>query len=75
MADPLPGTSTLAQYGASHDNLFSNNISHTDGPTGTEKRSAVVPAFLGGFVVLNGAYNNTIQNNQDWASTVLPTST
>lgn len=69
VADPLPGTQTLAQYGPSHDNVFSNNISHSDGPTGTEKRTGVVPAFLGGFVVLNGTYNNSIQNNQAWAST------
>ena len=69
VADPLPGTATLAQFGPSHDNTFSNNISHTDGPTGTEIKSGVVPAFLGGFVVLNGTYNNKILNNQDWAST------
>jgi parallel beta-helix repeat protein len=69
VADPLPKTSTLATFGPSHDNVFSNNISHSDGPTGTEKKTGVVPAFLGGFVVLNGTYNNTIQNNQDWAST------
>jgi parallel beta-helix repeat protein len=69
VADPLPGTWTLTKYGASHDNTVSNNISHSDGPTGTEKKTGVVPAFLGGFVVLNGTYNNKIQNNQDWAST------
>jgi len=68
VADPLPGTTTLAKFGASHGNVFSNNISHSDGPTGAEKKAGVVPAFLGGFVVLNGTYNNTIQNNQDWAS-------
>jgi hypothetical protein len=68
VADPLPGTSTLATFGASHDNVFSNNISHSDGPTGAEKKAGVVPAFLGGFVVLNGTYDNKIQNNQDWAS-------
>jgi parallel beta-helix repeat protein len=68
VADPLPGTSTLATYGASHDNVFSSNISHSDGPTGAEKKAGVVPAFLGGFLVLNGTYNNTLQNNQDWAS-------
>jgi parallel beta-helix repeat protein len=69
VADPLPGTQTLASFGPSHDNVFSNNISHSDGPTGGEKKAGVVPAFLGGFVVLNGTYNNTLQNNQDWAST------
>jgi parallel beta-helix repeat protein len=69
VADPLPGTPPLAKFGASHNNLFSNNISHTDGPTGAEIKSGVAPAFLGGFVVLNGTYSNTIQNNQDWAST------
>jgi parallel beta-helix repeat protein len=68
IADPLPETDTLARYGASHDNVMSNNISHSDGPTGTEKQSGVVPAFLGGFVILNGTYNNKILNNQDWAS-------
>jgi parallel beta-helix repeat protein len=69
VADPLPGTDTLATYGPSHDNVFSGNISHTDGPTGSEVHANIVPAFLGGFVVLNGTYNNQIINNQDWAST------
>jgi hypothetical protein len=69
VADPLPGTPTLATYGASHDNVVIGNISHTDGPTGNEVHSGVVPAFLGGFVVLNGTYNNQVLNNQDWAST------
>jgi hypothetical protein len=66
VADPLPGTSA---FPPSHDNTLTGNISHTDGPTGTEIKGSVVPAFLGGFVVLNGTYNNKIQNNQDWAST------
>jgi hypothetical protein len=49
---------SLATYGPSRDNTLTGNISHTDGPTGTEIKSSVVPAFLGGFVVLNGTYNN-----------------
>ena len=65
IADPLPGTST---YGASHHNTLMGNISHSDGPTGNEIKGNIVPAFLGGFVVLNGTFDNTIQNNQDWAS-------
>jgi hypothetical protein len=69
VADPLPGTATLATYGPSHDNAVVGNVSHTDGPTGAEKKADVVPAFLGGFVVLNGTYNNQMLNNQDWAST------
>src|SRR5262249_26013202 len=69
VADPLPGTWTLGLYGPSHHNILAGNISHTDGPTGTEVKSSSVPAFLGGFVVLNGTYNNTVVNNQDWAST------
>jgi hypothetical protein len=69
VADPLPVTGTLPIYGASHDNLIEANISHTDGPTGNEVHANIVPAFLGGFVVLNGAYNNVIRNNQDWSST------
>jgi parallel beta-helix repeat protein len=68
IADPLAGE-TLTKYGSSHDNTLAGNISHTDGPTGTEIKGSVVPAFLGGYVVLNGSYNNTIQGNQDWAST------
>jgi len=48
---------------------LTGNVSHTDGPTGSEKKTGVFPAFLGGFVVLNGTYNNQILNNQDWAST------
>ena len=69
VADPLPGASTLATYGPSHDNAVVGNVSHTDGPDGNEKKAGVVPAFLGGFVILNGTYNNQILNNQDWAST------
>jgi len=69
VADPLPGTTTLATYGPSHDNAVVGNVSHTDGPTGSEKKAGVVPAFLGGFVLLNGTYNNKMLNNQDWAST------
>ena len=66
VADPLPGTLTLAVYGPTHDNTFENNISHSDGPTGNEVKAGLAPAFLGGFVVLNGTFNNTIRNNQDW---------
>lgn len=68
VADPLPGTWTLATYGPSHDNVLSGNITHSDGPTGNEIHSGVVPAFLGGIVVLNGTYNNQILNNQGWPS-------
>lgn len=69
LADPLPGTGTLATYGASHDNTITNNIIHSDGPPGYElKPVSIVAAFLGGIVVLNGTYNNTIQDNQTWAS-------
>jgi len=67
-ADPLPGTSTLSTFGPSHDNLIENNTIHTDRPTGNEIKAGVAPAFLGGIVVLNGTYNNTIQNNQTFAS-------
>jgi len=69
VADPLPGTWEFKTYGSSHNNTLTGNISHTDGPTGTEIKSSIVPAFLGGFVLLNGTYSNTVQNNQDWAST------
>ncbi len=69
IADPLPGTPTLKKYGASHDNIVTDNLIHTDGPTGNELAAGVVPAFLGGVVVLNGTYNNMIVNNQGWAST------
>ncbi len=69
VADPLPGTWTLSQFGPTHDNVLTGNISHTDGPTGNEIKGGVVPAFLGGFVVLNGTYNNQLTNNQDWSST------
>ena len=63
VADPLPGTGTLAQYGAAHDNVISGNQTNADGPTGSEIHAGVVPAFLGAIVVLNGTYNNTVSNN------------
>jgi hypothetical protein len=66
VADPLPGTPTLATYGPTHDNTFESNISHSDGPTGNEVKAGVAPAFLGAFVVLNGTFDNVIRNNQAW---------
>ena len=69
VADPLPGTATLKTYGPSHDNLIENMTIQSDGPTGNEIHAGVAPAFLGGLVVLNGAYNNTIRNNQVFIST------
>jgi len=32
VADPFPGTLTLATYGPSDDNVVSSNVSHSDGP-------------------------------------------
>lgn len=67
IADPLQGTPALSAYGPSHDNVVDKNIIHGDGPTGNERMAGTVPAFLGGIVVLNGTYNNTLSNNQLWA--------
>ena len=64
LADPLPGTATLNQYGASHDNVIQGNVDHSDGPTGAERHGGIAPSFVGGIVILNGAYNNTIAGNQ-----------
>lgn len=64
LADPLPGTATLNQYGASHDNMIQGNVDHSDGATGAERHSGIAPSFVGGIVVLNGTYNNTIIGNQ-----------
>jgi len=68
VADPLPGTSTLNQYGPSHDNLIQGNGDHSDGATGIERHNGITPAFSGGVVILNGTYNNVIKNNQLYAS-------
>jgi parallel beta-helix repeat protein len=65
VADPLGACSS----GGSHGNVVMGNVSHSNGPTGNELKANVVPAFLGGIVVLNGAYDNTIADNQGWAST------
>jgi hypothetical protein len=65
VADPLPGTATLATYGPTHNNTLNGNSSHADGPTGAEIKAGIAPAFVGGFVVLNGTFNNVITNNQD----------
>jgi parallel beta-helix repeat protein len=66
IADPLPlqGTSTLSQYGPAHDNLVVGNVDHTDGPDGNEKHGGTAPSFVGGIVILNGTFNNTIRDNQ-----------
>jgi hypothetical protein len=68
IADPLPGSATLSLYGPSHDNVVEGNLDHTDGPTGAEKHSGIAPSFVGGLVILNGTYNNTIKNNQAFSS-------
>src|SRR5215471_204606 len=68
IADPLPGSATLSQYGPSHDNVVQGNVDHTDGPTGAERHSGTAPSFVGGIVILNGTYNNTIANNQVFSS-------
>ena len=69
IADPLPGQPTLATYGPAHSNTVSGNTIHTDGPIGNELSPVdITPAFLGGIVLLNGTYGNTIANNQTWAS-------
>jgi parallel beta-helix repeat protein len=69
LADPLPESATLSKYGASHDNTITNNTIHTDGPIGNELQPVdITPAFLGGIIVLNGTYNNSITNNQTWGS-------
>jgi parallel beta-helix repeat protein len=69
IADPLPGQATLTLYGPTHDNTVTNNTIHTDGPIGNELSPVdITPAFLGGVIVLNGTYNNTITNNQTWGS-------
>lgn len=63
IADPLSGSP------AAHDNLVTGNTIHTDGPIGNELSPAdITPAFLGGILLLNGTYDNTITNNQTWAS-------
>ncbi len=64
VADPLPGTATLALYGPTHDNTITSNFSNADGPTGAEIKAGVAPGFIGGFVVLNGTFNNVLTNNQ-----------
>jgi parallel beta-helix repeat protein len=64
IADPLPGSATLAQFGPTHDNLIQENVDHTDGPTGSEIHSGVAPSFVGGIEILNGTFNNKIENNQ-----------
>jgi hypothetical protein len=69
LADPLPGSATLSTYGPSHDNIITGNTIHTDGPIGNELQPIdITPAFLGGIIVLNGTYNNSITNNQTWGS-------
>ena len=74
VADPLPETWTLLRFGPSHDNKFIGNTSIADGATGKEVHSGVEPAFGGGFVVLNGTYNNVLTNNHAlsflWAQAV-----
>ncbi len=69
IADPLPGTASFTTFGPSHDNTVTANTIHTDGPIGNELMPvSIAPAFLGGIVLLNGTYNNTITKNQTWAS-------
>jgi parallel beta-helix repeat protein len=69
VADPLPGSWTLAQYGPAHDNTITANNIHSNGPTGNELNAGLVPAFLGGIVLLNGTYSNSVTDNSTYAST------
>jgi hypothetical protein len=64
IADPLPGYGVLETYGATHDISVEGNLDHSDGPIGNELKANIVPAFVGGITVLNGAYNNRITGNQ-----------
>jgi hypothetical protein len=69
IADPLPGFGILETYGPTHDNLIVDNTVRNNGPIPNELSPVdIAPAFIGGIVVLNGTYNNMIQNNQTWAS-------
>jgi hypothetical protein len=68
VADPLP-SSPASAYGPTHDIVVERNTDHSDGGTGTERHTGQVPAFSGGIVVLNGTYNNTIENNQAASNT------
>jgi len=69
VADPLPGSATLNQYGTTHDNTITHNNIHSNGPTGAELKAGLVPAFLGGIVLLNGTYDNSVADNSTYAST------
>jgi hypothetical protein len=51
-------------YGPTHDITVEGNYDHSDGPTGNEIKAGIAPAFLGGIVVLNGTYGNTILSNR-----------
>jgi parallel beta-helix repeat protein len=68
IADAYPGYEPPGYAGASHDNWVLRNSDHSDGPTGTEKAAGEAPSFVGGIVVLNGAYSNTIADNEAWSS-------
>jgi hypothetical protein len=63
IADPLSST-PLPAAASSHDNTVIDNVDHSDGATGAERHSGLAPAFQGGIVILNGAYNNTVAGNQ-----------
>ena len=43
---------------------LTGNADHADGPTGHEVATEIAPSFVGGIVILNGTFNNTISNNQ-----------
>jgi hypothetical protein len=64
IADPLPGDPEHS----THDNVVQGNTDHSDGPTGTEIAAGEAPSFVGGIVLLNGTYNNTITGNTGWSS-------
>jgi hypothetical protein len=63
VGDPLPSSPYFTAYGATSNNVISNNFIHTDGPTGSELNSMIAPNFTGGIVVLNSAANNQITGN------------
>jgi len=70
VADPWhDALSTLPASEISHDNTITANDIHSNGPTGAELKAGLVPAFLGGIVLLNGTYDNDVVNNSTYAST------
>ncbi len=66
VADPLPGQP--GEITGTGNNVISNNVVHSSGPTGGEIKGSQAPDFTGGIVLLNTTRDNQVIGNTLWSN-------